>query len=751
MKHTSLELLVEPTSLGKPSKTLRRSFSPEDGIDGFAMNFDELSEAFAQHRMYPVQLASTLDAEAVQLFHQWLLSAGLSFQAENFPWVPVGQIGPLLILGHVKVNVLTPPLPWGTFQPVALRCEDYERQLAHVSVLLDGWAARELGAPNPFTGGVGRFPQTLVMPSDRRNALKFLSEYYHHQPADVAALESFFENGANPESYLPSGYAAAQWFVRAEGAIVQPINLRLSEPTQRRLPEVLRRKVTAIFELNRHLWCAASSLPQVEIDDRLYAELGEGWTIHWLLRASDGAIGAEAPTVATLGANSSSKIILPSAAAQRSTKRDVIEAEERLIVLEEKDWARFDPRHRDSAAPESLWKWAVYRALQEGSTDLHIEPGADVTRLRHRVDGLLEEILEVPSSVGEAMVYSLMTQVGLGSDKYRPIDGSFQIELTSKDVSRAQTVRVRASAYPVRGVTQKIALRFLPRQGAVPSLESLLPAVPARYVSRAISRTEGLILVCGPTGSGKTTTLFSALSALNRSDVNVTTLENPVEILLEGVNQAEINDRRDVTWASLNRAFLRQDPDVGLIGEIRDEDTAKTILRAALTGHLVFGSLHTKSCPTSVVRMTDLGADPNMLAESLILVVSQRLIRRVCIKCRTEYAPNSEEQGLYAQHRLPIPSKLFRAGVHSLDCDYCRGRGFRGRVAAVEVLPNVNEVRRMIEERAVSQAYTEWMKAHRLATVFENALELSATGVTSLKEALTLQDAWDGNEWAHLY
>jgi type IV pilus assembly protein PilB len=651
-------------------------------------------------------------------------------------------------LGHVKIGLSTPPFPWGTFQPILLRREDYERHLAHVAALLEGWAIHEPDS-GEIVFGVGRFPATLIMPTDRRNALSFLSQYYHRPASEAAALENALADRMTQEMSLPTGYMAAEWFLRNQGAVAQLTNLRLSEPTQRKIPETLRKRVTAVFEIEGHLWCAASALPPLEIEDRLYAELGQGWTIHWLLRASDPITFFENSS-ASSNATSGSKIVLPAAAGIRSTKQDVIEAEERLIVLDEKDWQRFDPRHRESAAPESLWKWAVFKALRDGSTDLHIEPGVQVTRLRHRVDGLLEEVLEVPTSVGEAMVYSLMTQVGLGSDKYRPIDGSFQIELISKDASRAQSVRVRASAYPVRGVTQKIALRFLPRQGAVPPLETLLPAKPARYVSRAISRSEGLVLVCGPTGSGKTTTLFSALASLNRPDVNVTTLENPVEILLAGVNQAEVNDRRDVTWANLNRAFLRQDPDVGLIGEIRDEDTAQTILRAALTGHLVFGSLHTKSCSTSLVRMTDLGADRNMLAESLILVVSQRLIRRVCEKCRGESAPTAEEKALLVRHGVVVPEKLPRVGMHARDCEHCRGRGFRGRVAAVEVLPNVPAFRRKIEERAVSQAYDEWMRENQLPTVFENALELAATGVTTVSEALTLQDAWDGTDWAHL-
>ncbi|HEY9153747.1 MAG TPA: ATPase, T2SS/T4P/T4SS family [Opitutaceae bacterium] len=720
-----------------------------DGSNGFLITTSEIVGGFVEHFMYPAQLAAMLDAEAAKLFYFWLKRSRQPFRQDELPWLPIGRVGPLLVLGHVKVGLSNPPLSWGTFQPVLLRREDYERHLAHVAALFEGWAIHEPDSTD-IVFGAGRFPSTLIMPTDRRNALIFLSQYYHRPAGEAALLENVLADRAVPEMPLPAGYIAAEWFLRGQGAVAQPANLRLSEPTQRKVPEALRKRVVALFELEGHLWCAASALPPVEIEDRLYAELGEGWTLHWLLRASDQSPLVESSSLTSSVTPAASKIILPTTAGARGSRQDVIEAEERLISLEEKDWQRFDPRHRDSAAPESLWKWAVFKALCEGSTDLHIEPGAQVTRIRHRLDGLLEEMLEVPTSVGEAMVYSLMTQVGLGSDKYRPIDGSFQIELLSKDASRAQSVRVRASAYPIRGVTQKIALRFLPRQGAVPALESLLPPKPFRYLSRAISRTEGLVLVCGPTGSGKTTTLFSALASLNRSDVNVTTLENPVEILLAGVNQAEVNDRREVTWANLNRAFLRQDPDVGLIGEIRDEDTAQTILRAALTGHLVFGSLHTKSCATSIIRMTDLGADPNMLAESLILVVSQRLIRRVCEKCRGEAAPSLEEKVLFGRHGVPLPERLSRVGAHARDCEHCRGRGFRGRVAAVEVLPNVPAIRQKIEERAVSQAYDVWMHEHQLPTVFENALELAAAGVTTVSEALTLQDAWDGADWAHL-
>lgn len=723
------------------------------GFDGFLLSAQELVDVYLKHGMYPVSLASTIDAEAALLLGAWTHTTRGRFEPTEYPWVPVGTVGPLLILGHMDVAICPPPMPWGTFQPVCLRREDYERQLANVSLILEGRLVTDDGWLSTIGGGTGRFPETLVVPTERENALKFIREYFLHRRTDLQAFDAALNRHEVADEQLPVGYPAALRHLLGDGAVVQTANLRLPESAQRRLPDALRKRIVVVAEVEQTLWCAAPHLPQAEAEDRLYAELGEGWTLHWLLRAPEDTHRAHsvATSPSANGTSTPFKIVLPALQSARANKTDVVEAEERLIVLEEKDWSRVDPRHRDSAEPESLWKWAVYKALIDGATDLHIEPGATITRVRQRIDGILEEILEVPAQVGESMVYSLMTQVGLGSDKYRPVDGSFQVEIVAKVASRHQTVRVRANAYPVRGVTQKIALRFLPRQGAVPPLEALLPPRPSRFVSRAISRPEGLILVCGPTGSGKTTTIFSALSVLNRPDVNVTTLENPVEILLEGTNQAEVNPRRDVTWETLNRAFLRQDPDVGLIGEIRDEDTAKTILRAALTGHLVFGSLHTKSCPTSVIRMTDLGAEPNMLAESLVLVVCQRLVRRVCPKCRRESAPSPQEIQLFSAHRLNPPEVLFKPSDRARECEHCRGRGYRGRAAAMEVLPNVPAVRRMIEEKAVTQVYTEWMRSRGLLTVFENALELAAAGITSVEEALTLQDAWEGEEWNHLY
>jgi type II secretory ATPase GspE/PulE/Tfp pilus assembly ATPase PilB-like protein len=629
---------------------------------------------------------------------------------------------------------------------VLLSGEDYLRQLAHVTLVMEGRSPNEEEWRGVLGGGAGRFPDKLVVPTERSNALHFLIEYYLHRKEEKDSLAGCLKDNVSDE-LLPAGYSAAWKFLIGDCGVVQIGTLRLEPADQNHIPEPLRKKLSVIQTIDRHIWITAPSLPQSEAEDRIYAELGEGWTLHWLLRAPEESRGRV--PLAPPQAPQSAKVVI---SAMGSTRTPFLEAKteeiaEREIVLEERKWEPFDFRQRD-AQPDDYWRAALFKAVDAGSTDLHFEPGVAVGLVRYRMDGLLEEMVELPADVCEAMVNSLMTQTGLGSDRYRPKDGSFTVRVIGKTPSRNREVRVRSNAYPVRGTTQKIALRLLAKQGEVPPMEALLPAMAYTFMNRAISRSEGLILVCGPTGSGKTTTIFSCLAELNRPEYNITTLENPVEYVIPRINQGEVNEGRQVTWEDLNAAFLRQDPDVGLIGEIRDAETARTVLRLANTGHLVFGSLHTKSCPTSVIRMLDLGASALMLSEALLLAQSQRLVRRVCPRCFQETEATAVEKELYVRHGLAVPKSLRRAD--SQGCEECRKRGYKGRIAAAEVLPNAPEVRVMIEENAPSREYLRWMEDRGLRTVFENALELAAAGKTTIEEALTLQDAWDGNAWDKL-
>jgi len=723
-----------------------RSSAPIAYAGGFHLNSSEIFEYYRTHRMYPVRLASALDTDGVLLYAAWAASAGFTFNPRETPWVPVGRVGPVLVLGQVGPLPRNPPLPWGTFQPVLLSGEDYQRQLAHVTLVMEGRSPNEEQWRGILGGGAGRFPDKLVVPTERTSALRFLVEYYLHRKEEKESLAGCLKENVSDES-LPAGYSAAWRFLVGDYGVVPVGTLRLEPADQKHIPEPLRKKLSIVQAIDRHLWITAPSLPQSEAEDRMYAELGEGWTLHWLLRSAEES-GGRAPLIPPLPTQST-KVIISALGSTRTPFLDTKAEEiaEREIVLEERKWEPFDFRQRD-AQPDDYWRAALFKAVDAGSTDLHFEPGVGMGLVRYRMDGLLEEMVELPADVCEAMVNSLMTQTGLGSDRYRPKDGSFTVRVIGKTPARNREVRVRSNAYPVRGTTQKIALRLLAKQDEVPQMETLLPPTAYAFMNRAISRPEGLILVCGPTGSGKTTTIFSCLAELNRPEYNITTLENPVEYVIPRINQGEVNEARQVTWEDLNTAFLRQDPDVGLIGEIRDAETARTVLRLANTGHLVFGSLHTKSCPTSVIRMLDLGASALMLSEALLLVQSQRLVRRVCPRCYKETETTTIEKELYARHSLEIPKSLRRADCKG--CEECRKRGYRGRIAAAEILPNAPDVRVMIEKNAPSREYLQWMEDRGLRTVFENALELAAAGKTTIEEALTLQDAWDGKDWDKL-
>jgi type IV pilus assembly protein PilB len=238
--------------------------------------------------------------------------------------------------------------------------------------------------------------------------------------------------------------------------------------------------------------------------------------------------------------------------------------------------------------------------------------------------------------------------------------------------------------------------------------------------------------------------VFSVLSELNTPDRNITTMEDPVEYELEGVNQAEIDTHRNVTWEPLLKGFLRQDPDAGLIGEIRDRATAETAIRQALTGHVVFATLHTISCAQTVERLIDMGVNADMLASALTLVASQRLVRCLCPQCRVRASADVRDRELFESHGFKAPAELWHP--RAAGCPECR-QGYKGRRAAVEILPIAEDVARLIEGRARARDFAEWARGNGFPTVYEVALGMAAEGITSMAEACEWQSVWEDFSW----
>jgi len=368
-------------------------------------------------------------------------------------------------------------------------------------------------------------------------------------------------------------------------------------------------------------------------------------------------------------------------------------------------------------------------AVQVNASDVHIEPQEDKLQIRFRIDGALMPQTEADPRIGPAVALRLKLVAGLDiSEKRLPQDGRLNMRV------RDQPIDVRISTMPSQ-YGETVVMRLLNRKASLAPLESLgMPAPMLKRFREAMARPAGMILVTGPTGSGKTTTLYAALAELNTPDRKIITVEDPVEYRLPGITQVQVNEKIDLTFARVLRSTLRQDPDVILVGEIRDEETAQIALRAALTGHLVFSTLHTRDAASTPLRLVDMGAPAYMVAGSLHAVLAQRLVRLVCEACAQEVAPSPEEARWLAALPTPLPREArLRRGR---GCTHCNGIGYSGRTGVYEMLEMTPELVRAAS-RADPNVFLEAARATlRGRTLTDSALALVAEGRTSVAEAM---------------
>ncbi|PIP75127.1 MAG: type II secretion system protein GspE, partial [Candidatus Levybacteria bacterium CG22_combo_CG10-13_8_21_14_all_35_11] len=321
-------------------------------------------------------------------------------------------------------------------------------------------------------------------------------------------------------------------------------------------------------------------------------------------------------------------------------------------------------------------------AVTSRSSDVHIEPQEDRVRVRYRIDGILYDRLSLPKTVQEAVISRIKILSEMKIDEHRsPQDGRFNFKVEDKEVD------LRISVLPTT-FGEKIVMRLLRKSGGLPTLNDLgLAGTSLKNLETAILRPHGIIIVCGPTGSGKTTTLYSVLSKLNTTRVNIMTLEDPVEYQIAGINQVQINPGVGLTFATGLRSFLRQDPNIILVGEIRDEETTDLAIQAALTGHLVFSTLHTSSAAGALPRLIDLGAETFLLASTMNAILAQRIVRRVCSSCKEAYTPLPQildeiKNGLGLLYKEKDDVKLYKGK----GCNECGSTGYTGRIGIYETL-----------------------------------------------------------------
>ncbi len=396
-------------------------------------------------------------------------------------------------------------------------------------------------------------------------------------------------------------------------------------------------------------------------------------------------------------------------------------------------------------------------AIKARASDVHIEPQEMRTRIRYRIDGILQEKLVLPKTVHEAVVSRIKILSGMKIDEKRlPQDGRFNFVVGEIEVD------LRVSSLPtVNG--EKIVMRLLPKAQKAPSLAELgLRGKALAIFQEAILVPHGIVLVTGPTGSGKTTTLYSVLTVANTTRVNIVTLEDPVEYQLEGVNQVQINPQAGLTFATGLRSFLRQDPNIIMVGEIRDEETADLAVQAALTGHLVFSTLHTNSAAGALPRLLDMKAEPYLLASSITAVMAQRVVRKICTVCKETYLPEvsviedikSVLGALYEAWKASRPELVEMAAKQNVEillfrgrggsCKECGGSGYKGRIGIYEVMSVSSKIGRLIMERAAASEIEKQAVTEGMVLMKQDGYIKTLEGITTLDEVLRVAQVGEG-------
>ena len=369
----------------------------------------------------------------------------------------------------------------------------------------------------------------------------------------------------------------------------------------------------------------------------------------------------------------------------------------------------------------------ITQAIQDRASDIHLEPTETDLRVRYRIDGVLHEVMRSPKNIQSGVISRLKIMADINIAERRiPQDGRLSVQAHGKKID------LRVATLPtVWG--EKVVMRVLDNSTARLDLADLgFSDYNYEIYSRSFTKPYGMILVTGPTGSGKSTTLYATLNIVNRPEVNIITVEDPVEYRLAGINQVQVNTKAGLSFAAALRSILRSDPDIVLIGEIRDHETALIAVEAALTGHLVLSTLHTNDAPSAITRLTEMGIEPFLVGSSVDCVLAQRLARRICMKCREAYTPTPQQLlavGFPWEDGQPLPT-LFKP----VGCSQCSKTGYKGRLALHEVMPLDPDIERLTVEHASSKQISEVAIASGMQTLRTDGFVKAAQGVTSLDE-----------------
>jgi general secretion pathway protein E len=382
----------------------------------------------------------------------------------------------------------------------------------------------------------------------------------------------------------------------------------------------------------------------------------------------------------------------------------------------------------ENAPITQLINLILLEAIKAGASDIHVEPFESCLRIRFRIDGMLYEQTSPPKHLEPALISRLKVMARMDiAEKRLPQDGVARVRVGEREID------IRVSSIPV-AEGERVVLRLLNRNTTVLPLAGLgLSVAMLEAIDRLLLEPNGIIIVSGPTGSGKTTTLYAALSTINHPEINIITIEDPIEYQMDGVGQIQVNPKIDLTFAAGLRSIVRQDPDVILIGEIRDRETAEIAIQSSLTGHLVFSTLHTNDAASAVTRLIDMGIEPFLVTSSIVAIIAQRLVRVLCPHCKEVYVPDEESLANLGLDKSVLKNNTFYS---KKGCNLCMQTGFRGRTAIFEILTVDDEIKKLVLKTSDANQINELALKQGMITLQKDGIDKVLAGITTTEEVL---------------
>ncbi len=700
-----------------PTKPFGDPSSPPSGtIEAKAAAILSIEGLALQHGLIPLSLLrESCSPEAERVVRKL---GRVPYVAD--PWLPITMIGPLLVMAHhnPRAGDLWGVPPFLVIR-VLITAEQYQNtrkdlvQRFGQMPINQSNAMEQLQPPNFKDLGLEGTYQWLIenYPYDESEITK-LSGFYEAQKArtDTLKITNF--------NVMQRNLGVALQYLLSEGKQMVFSAAEAQRQTFFPLPLLERHSVYPLY-IGKHVVFMLSEHADCYKFEDEWISMGNQ-TIKIIPIMADLATIRDA-------INRAGATFDASAVASMDGANLTVADDNTVVEISPSDMERINPQNPNHSA-EELVQWALFTAIRCRASDLHLEKFYSFTRFRARMDGTMKTIMTAPESQLNRFVALIKNYAGMNQNRAECQDGRLALSIGRRRVD------VRLAAVPTRREFQKLIMRFLDKQDGVKRLSDFnLSQRQIDILTRTMQRDQGLVLVTGPTGSGKTTTLYALLNSVNDEGVNIQTIEDPIEYEIEGINQTQTNNARGLDFANGLRALLRADPDIILIGESRDAETANAAINASLTGHLVLTTLHANDSLRAVSRLLSMGVEKYLLADSIALSQAQRLVRRLCTYCKEPVAVTQEVQELLAKQMVitqPVTTPIFQAR----GCDECHGTGYAGRVALMELCEINTEIRDLIEEAAPMSALRAAAFKTGFRSLYQEGLAQVLGGSTSLDE-----------------